>query len=72
MEPFHLPEVMREGGFNSRIVSGYYYVDSGQGVVERVVRSAMNIAIRFSGRLGLRIAPMWMLHAYRHCVPRQR
>ena len=58
MDPFELSEVMEESGFRSSILPGYYYVDNDQGVIERVARTVMNLVIRVSGRLGLRIASM--------------
>tara|TARA_B100000902_G_C26633989_1_gene585857 strand:- start:51 stop:539 length:489 start_codon:yes stop_codon:yes gene_type:complete len=59
MNPFELSNILKKQGFESNVLSGFY--DNPPNKLNKLIKLALNVLIRITGRLGLHFAPYYAL-----------
>jgi len=63
MEPEWLESILKDGGFNVKILNGYYAYNSKDSLIKRHAKNVLNMLIQWSGRRGLTISNYYVLCA---------
>jgi len=68
MDPEWLKSILKDEGFNAKILNGYYAYNSKDSLIKRLTKNMLNILIKYSGGRGLVISNYYVLCAdYNPC-----